>query len=173
MEKLIGLLFIFLLVASCSGKRIDNTQVVSTPLGINVIGAKIYTDSERIDALKTIDLYWAQVSDCAIKNNPDREDKVLAINPQIITMKIRAPSISEKTGAEYFKCFAGKCSAFIEGRRIDTVPSLPALGMELGHYWNKVLFGHTDHNADDLSIVCNITRICHEYMVNKNLLGCK
>lgn len=172
MGKLIGLLFIVLLVVSCSGKRIDNTQTVSTPLGIKIINTEIYTDSEKKDALKVIDLYWTKVSDCVIKNNPDREDYILAINPQIITVKIRKSQISE-TGREFFPCFAGRCSALSEGRRVDTVPSLPALGMELGHYFDRLLFGHTDHDADELSIICSITRICNEYAVNKSLLGCK
>ena len=171
--RLTSLLFIILLVVSCGSKRIDNTQTVSTPLLITVIGAGIYTESEKIDALKTIDSYWFQARDCAIMAVPAKEEYVLSINPRLITVKVRAPSISEKTGQEYFNCFADKCSALIEGRRIDTVPSLPALGHEFGHYWNRLLFGGTNHSEDDLSMVCNTPRICHEYVVNEHLLNCK
>ena len=173
MGKLFGLVFIVLLVVSCGSSRSDNTHEdsVSTLLFINVIGTEIYTEPERIDALIVIDLYWTIVRDCVIKATQDREDEILNINPEIITVNIRTPQISEETGQEYFKCFAGKCSALLEGRWIDTVPSLPALGHEFGHYWNKVLFGSTNHNVYDLSILCNTPRICHEYMINENLLG--
>jgi len=173
--KTLLMFWILVFVLSCDGSSTDNEQDegVFTLLSIHVLGSDIYTESEKMDALDVVDLYWDITRDCVLELNTDREDDILAVNPDTITINIKSPLISEITGQEFFLCSSGMCSADINGRRIATVPSLPALGHEFGHFWNNSLFENTNHNDNDLSIVCDTPRICHEYMVNTEQLGCE
>jgi hypothetical protein len=82
------------------------------------------------------------------------------------------------TGREGFSCkFSEKGCAgefHLGSATIDIPPSLDALGHEMAHFMNYMLFGGTrDDDPNDLSNICKIPSFCHLYSETRNLISCR
>ncbi len=117
--------------------------------------------------------------DCASSARPELEDAILSLPGSELEVNVKYPDkYDPSTGREGFSCkFSEKgCAGTFntEGSRIDVPPSLDALGHEMEHWINFMLYGEThDEDPNDLSNICNIPSYCHLYSESRNLLSCR
>jgi len=133
------------------------------------------SEDELQDAISTVDEYLVEALECAKSVYPELSARLDALGGLEVVV-VFPDLFNSKTRNEGFTCSAsstGCTGLYKEGRAsILITPSLAALGHEMGHWINDELFGGTDHSPQDLSIQCNLPRICHLYSVNRNLDGC-
>lgn len=138
-----------------------------------------YTDEELAEAVGVVDEYYGAVVDCALSVHPELTDAIMSLPASELTVNVMDPDkYNATTGREGFSCnFSEKGCAgtfHLESLRIDITPSLDALGHEMGHWMNFMLFGEThDDDPNDLSDVCDIPSICHLYSKSRNLIACR
>ena len=177
---------ILLLITSCggggsegeTGTRGGQVTASVTPLGIEFRHKDFYTPDELTDAIHTVDDYYGLVVNCVIDNYPDLEDEVLSLEPSDISIVVLEPTLYDpEKGKEGFPCkyYETGCSGSYDiGGSINVTPALNALGHEMGHWMNYMLFGDTsDGDPGDLSVLCNIKAICHLYSQTRNLSACR
>lgn len=176
---------ILLLITSCggggsegeTGTRGGQVTASVTPLGIEFRHMDYYTPDELTDAIRTVDDYYGLVVNCVIDNYPDLEEEVLSLEPSDISIVVLEPTLYDpEKGKEGFPCkyYETGCSGSYDiGGSINVTPALNALGHEMGHWMNYMLFGDTsDGDPGDLSALCNIKAICHLYSQTRNLGAC-
>ncbi len=114
--------------------------------------------------------------DCVSSARPELEDAILSLPGSELEVNVWYPDkYHPSTGREGFSCkFSEKGRAGTlntGGSRIDVSPSLDALGHEMEHWINFMLYGEThDEDPNDLSNICNIPSYCHLYSESRNLL---
>jgi hypothetical protein len=155
----------------------DKTVITSN--GIEFRHSGYYTDEELAEALPLVDEYFGLVLECAATVYPELADVVMSLPGSELTVNVVYPDkYDPSTGREGFSCkFSEKGCAgefHLGSAVIDVPPSLDALGHEMGHWANYMLFGEThDENPDDLSNICKIPSYCHLYSKTRNLLPCR
>lgn len=176
---------ILLLISSCGGGGGDGETGIRgeattsiTPLGIEFRHMDYYTPDELTDAVRTVDDYYGLVVNCVIENYPDLEEEILSLEPADISVVVVEPTLYDpEKGKEGYPCKyheTGCSGSYNLGGSINVTPALDALGHEMGHWVNYMLFGDTrDDDPGDLSALCNIKSICHLYSQTKNLKACR
>lgn len=155
----------------------DTTAV--TPSGIEFRHNGYYSDEELDEAMSLTEEYFGLAMECAVTVHPELADVIMSLPGSELTVNVVYPDkYDPATGREGFSCkFSEKGCAgtfHTEGSRIDVPPSLDALGHEMGHWMNYMLFGEThDDDPDDLSNICKIPSYCHLYSENRNLISCR
>ncbi len=154
-------------------------QVLTTSEGIEFRHNGFYTDEELAEAAGIVDDYFGSVVECAVNAHPELADVIMSVPGSDLTVNVVYPDkYNPSTGQEGFSCkFSEKGCAgeFHKGSDvIDVPPSLDALGHEMGHWMNLMLYGETrDEDPNDLSNVCNIPSYCHLYSETRNLISCR
>lgn len=182
----IQVLLITLYMIGCGGGTgsEDNTagsedSVITTSEGIEFRHNGYYTDEELAEAAGLVDEYFGLVVECAVGVHPELADVIMSVPGGELTVKVVYPDkYDPSTGREGFSCkFSEKGCAgeFHTGSAtIEVPPSLDALGHEMGHWMNFMLFGEThDEDPDDLSNICKIPSYCHLYSETRNLISCR
>lgn len=183
---LIPVLLIALYMIGCGGGTgsENNTAgsadtVVITPEGIEFRHNGYYTDQELAEAVEVVDEYFGLVVECAVSTHAELADVIMSIPGSELTVRVVYPDkYDPSTGREGFSCkFSVKGCAgefHLESVVIDVPPSLDALGHEMAHWMNFMLFGEThDDDPDDLSSICKIPSYCHLYSESRNLISCR
>lgn len=138
-----------------------------------------YTDEELAEAAGLVDEYFVLVVECAVSVHPELADIIMSLPGSELTVNVVYPDkYDPSTGREGFSCkFSEKGCAgefHIGSAVIDVPPSLDALGHEMAHWMNFMLFGEThDDDPDDLSGICKIPSYCHLYSESRNLISCR
>lgn len=151
---------------------------VETEGGIEFFHNDFYTDEELNEAASVVDEYFIMAQECAVSIYPDIADTIYALPVRDMEIVVRHPDkYNPETGREAFSCAfseKGCAGTYDVGGPIHITPSLDALGHEMGHWMNFMLFGETsDENPTDLSRACTIKSICHLYSKNRNLIACR
>ncbi|MEW6144393.1 MAG: hypothetical protein AB1598_05180 [Thermodesulfobacteriota bacterium] len=138
-----------------------------------------YTDEELSEALPLVDEYFGLALECAVDVHPELAGVIMSLPGSELTVNVVTPDkYDPSTGREGFSCkFSEKGCAgefHLGSARIDVPPSLDALGHEIAHWVNYMLFGDThDDDPDDLSNICEIPSYCHLYSEKRNLISCR
>ncbi|MDP2676382.1 MAG: hypothetical protein Q8O83_01725 [bacterium] len=181
MKKILPGIILLVLFLGCSGAGNnfpihDNSHI--TDYGIEFFHNEFYTTDELNEAAHTVDVYFEMAQECAKSIYPDMTDAIYSLPAEDMQIVVQFPDkYNPQTGQEAFSCkFSKKGCAGIYyiGGTIDITPSLDALGHEMSHWINFMLFGETsDDNPSDLSQVCKFSSICHLYSQNRNLIACR
>ena len=163
-----------------SGTAVDVKATLTTVGGIEFAHNGFYIDGELPDALRTVDTYLEMAVGCAKTVYPDLENEIDSLPVEGLLVIAMFPDVSDyERGTEAFSCNSaksGKCAgAYNIGRSMILItPSLDALGHEITHWINDMLFGSTNHDdPDDLTNLCPISPICHLYSDVRNLTACR
>jgi hypothetical protein len=155
----------------------DTTAV--TPSGIEFRHNGYYSDEELDEAMGLAEEYFGLVIECAVTVHPELADVITSLPGSELTVNVVYPDkYDPATGREGFSCkFSEKGCAgefHLGSATIDIPPSLDALGHEMAHFMNYMLFGGTrDEDPDDLSNICKIPSYCHLYSETRNLISCR
>jgi hypothetical protein len=154
-------------------------NVITTTEGIEFRHNGYYTDEELPEAAGLVDEYFDLVVECAVNAHPELTDVIMSVPGSELTVKVVYPDkYDPSTGREGFSCkFSEKGCAgefHMGSETIEVPPSLDALGHEMGHWMNFMLFGETrDEDPNDLSNLCKIPPHCHLYSESRNLISCR
>lgn len=155
----------------------DTTAV--TPSGIEFRHNGYYSDEELDEAMGLAEEYFGLVIECAVTVHPELADVIMSLPGSELTVNVVYPDkYDPATGREGFSCkFSEKGCAgefHLGSATIDIPPSLDALGHEMAHWMNYMLFGETrDDDPNDLSNICKIPSYCHLYSETRNLISCR
>lgn len=157
----------------------DAQPEVVTEYGIEFIHNDYYSKDELTDAVRVVDEYYEMALDCALDTYPALADAILSLPADDLKVVVNFPDMYDSlTGREAFSCqFSEKGCAgtySMSKREIRITPSLDALGHEMSHWMNHMLFGKTnDNDPEDLSEICQYPLICHLYAESRNLISCR
>ncbi|MFQ5787281.1 MAG: hypothetical protein ACE5H1_04805, partial [Thermodesulfobacteriota bacterium] len=174
---------LILCLSGCGGEGGDGFETVldvkattTTVGGIEFAHNGFYSEDELTDALLVIDEYLELNLSCAKAEYPDLVDVIDVLPMNELLVVIMFPDFFDpESGREAFKCkssVTGKCSGAynIGTSTILITPSLDALGHEMSHWINEMLFGSTSHDdPNDLTNLCPISPMCHLYSEIRNL----
>lgn len=154
-------------------------ESVITSNGIEFRHNGYYTDEELAEALPLVDEYFGLALECAVSVRQELAGVIMSLPGSELTVNVVNPDkYDPSTGREGFSCkFSEKGCAgefHLDSARIDVPPSLDALGHEMAHWVNYMLYGDTnDHDPDDLSNICKMPSYCHLYSETRNLISCR
>ena len=157
----------------------DPGTTAVTPSGIEFRHNGYYSDEELDEAMGLAEEYFGLAIECAVTVHPELADVIMSLPGSELTVNVVYPDkYDPATGREGFSCkFSEKGCAgtfHTESSSIDIPPSLDALGHEMAHWMNYMLFGETrDDDPNDLSNICKIPSYCHLYSETRNLISCR
>ncbi|HEX9665049.1 MAG TPA: hypothetical protein VGA95_00630 [Thermodesulfobacteriota bacterium] len=172
-----------LLFLGCGGgdsEEMDVTSSTLTATGIDFSHNNFYTEDELTQALVEVDDYLEMALDCAKTAYPDMADVIDSVPANDLHIVVMFPEFFDsEIGREGFQCKSAKSGNCTGEYRIGRstiliTPSLDALGHEMSHWINDMIFGSTSHDdPDDLTNLCPIAPVCHSYSSNRNLIACR
>ncbi len=150
-----------------------------TELGIEFAHNDFYSEDELTEAILVVDEYLEMALDCVEALYPDLTDVIKSLPVEDLLVVVVHPDLyNPSTGQEGFTCGSSPTGCVGEYKvgksKILITPSLDALGHEMTHWINDMLFGQTsDETPHDLVHFCYCPLICHLYSENRNLQACR